>query len=181
MRDFVTLDCATTNSGFAVFEEGKLISFGKLLFEGKSEHEKIISAAQVMNAFFKTYQTDTVVIESSFFSGNARVATDLALSQGAALAGASLAGVSKIGSLVPIQWQRGIGNPLLTREEKSAIMEAYPGKSASWYKAANQKYRKQKTLGIVNDHFNITVRDNDAGDAVGMGLYVITHPSGVRW
>lgn len=178
---FLTLDCATTNSGFAVFHNGKPITHGKLLFEGNTEYEKVISASEVMYSFVKEFPVSIIIIESSFFGINPKVATNLALSQGAALAGASLAGVTHIGSVVPSQWQRGIGNALLTREEKDAIMREYPKKSVSWYKQHGKTLRKQRTVDIVNNNFNLGVRDYDVADAVGIGLYVTKNPEGVKW
>jgi Holliday junction resolvasome RuvABC endonuclease subunit len=178
---FLALDCATTNTGFALFHNEVPVKYGKLHFDGHAEYDKVISAAQTMYAFVKEFPVSTIVIESSFFGTNPKVATNLALSQGAALAGASLAGVTHIGSVVPSQWQRGIGNALLTREEKAAIMKEFPKKSASWYKTFGRTLRKTRTVDIVNDRFDLAVGDYDVADAVGIGLYVSINPEGVSW
>lgn len=178
---FLALDCATTNTGFALFQNGVPVNWGKLMFDGNTQYEKVISAADIMYSFLEMYPTSTIIIESSFFGSNPHVATNLAMSQGAALAGAALGGVTHIASVVPSQWQRGIGNGLLTRDEKSAIMKEYPGKSASWYKTRGRLLRKQRTVDIVNNRFNCDVRDYDVADAVGIGLFATEHQDKVTW
>ena len=180
-KRFVAFDCATTNTGFAVFDDHELVLYGKLYFDGNTEYEKVSSAAPQVYALLNKYPCPTAIIESSFFGTNPKIATNLAMSHGALLAGCVLAGVENVGSVVPSQWQRGIGNALLTRDEKAAIMKEYPGKSATWYKTVSRNLRKDRTIRIVNDRFNISVGDNDVADAVGIGLYVLQNPGGVSW
>jgi Holliday junction resolvasome RuvABC endonuclease subunit len=178
---FLALDCATTNSGFALFHDGKPINYGKFKFEGDSEHERAMTAAAVMYGYLKENPVPVIVIESSFFGVNPSIATNLAMSHGAVIGGAALAGVTSVASVVPIQWQTGIGNHRLTKDEKRAIMNEYPGKTASWYKKASNIIRKERTIKIVKDTYNIDVRDNDVADALGIGLFVSKNPEGVRW
>ena len=178
---FMALDCATTNTGFAIFQDGAPVRYGKLYFDGNTEYEKVMSTSKVMSGLLKEYPVGAVIIESSFFGSNPKVAINLAMSQGAALGAAALAGVTTIGSVVPSQWQRGIGNGLLTREERSDIMSATPGKSAAWYKARGRDLRKRRTRDIVNNMYNIDVGDNDVADALGIGCYVVQNPEGVVW
>jgi hypothetical protein len=178
---FLALDCATTNTGFALFHKGALINYGKLYFEGSTEYEKALYAGAVMNAFLQEAPVSIIILESSYLGINPNVASNLAMSQGAVIGAAGLAGVSAVASVVPIQWQRGIGNPLLTKDEKRAIMEEYPGKSAAWYKTFGKKVRKLRTIEIVNDKFDINVRDNDVADAIGLGLFVSENEDKVKW
>lgn len=178
---FLALDCASTNTGFALFHDGTPVNYGKLFFEGDTEYEKAMYAAQIMFEFLHEWKVPTIVIESSYFGNNPKVATNLALSHGAVIGAAALAGVSQVASVVPIQWQMGIGNPRLTREEKDAIIDEYPGKSASWYKKAGQIARKEKTILIVKDSLGVDTRDYDVADALGIGLFVKSFPNKVKW
>ncbi len=178
---FLALDCATTNTGFALFDSGRPVSHGKLFFEGKSEYDKAMCAAKEIYPLVKLWEVPVIVIESSFLGINPSVATNLAVSHGAVIGAAALAGVESVASVVPIQWQMGIGNPRLTQEDKHAIMKAYPGKSASWYKKAGAVARKERTIQIVNDNLGINTRDNDVADALGIGLFVTQHPEKVKW
>jgi Holliday junction resolvasome RuvABC endonuclease subunit len=179
--NFMALDCATTNTGLAVFYDGELVDYGKLYFEGDTQHEKCASAAILIYGYLTDRKVDAIVIESSFVSFNPNVATNLAMSHGAVIGAAALTGVDAIGSVGPLQWQSGIGNPQLTPKEKSDIMATYQGKTTSWYKAQGRKVRKERTISIVNDYFGIDTRDNDVADAIGIGLYVLSHAEKVKW
>lgn len=181
IKRFLALDCATTNTGFALFDNNKLITFGKLYFDGDSEYQKALSAAQIMHAFLMEWKAPVLILESSFFGPNPNIATNLAVSHGAVIGAAALSGVTSIASVVPIQWQTGIGNPRLTREEKHAIITEYPGKSSSWYKKAGVVLRKERTIKIVKDSLDVDTRDNDVADAVGIGLFVTRFPEKVKW
>lgn len=178
---FLALDCATTNTGFALYHNGTPVKYGKLFFEGNTEHEKALTAGQVMYSFLKESPVSIIVMESSFLGINPAVATNLAMSHGAVIGAAALAGVTTVASVVPIQWQMGIGNPRLTQEDKRAIMREYPGKSAAWYKKAGTIARKERTIKIVKDRLGIDTRDNDVADALGIGLFVSENPERVRW
>ena len=181
LNRFLALDCATANSGFALFQDGKPVTHGKLFFEGKTEYDRAMNAAQIMHAFLMKWKVPVIVMESSFLGINPNVATNLAISHGAVMGAAALSGVTSIASVVPIQWQMGIANPRLTQEEKRAIMNEYPGKSAAWYKKAGAVARKERTIQIVKDSLGIDTRDNDVADALGIGLFVTQQPEKVKW
>lgn len=181
LNRFLALDCATTNSGFALFQDNKPITHGKLFFEGDTEYDKAMYASQTMHAFLMEWKVPVIVMESSFLGINPSVATNLAISHGAVIGAAALSGVTSIASVVPIQWQMGIGNPRLTQEEKRAIMKEYPGKSAAWYKKAGAVARKERTIKIVKDSLGVSTRDYDVADALGIGLFVTKFPEKVKW
>lgn len=178
---FIAVDCATNNAGIAIMVDGKLKSHGKLFFEGDSRQEKAAIAAKVVRGFLKDHEVDAMVIESSYMGVNPVVAINLAMSQGAVIAAAALSGVKHVATVMPIHWQTAIGNPRLTREDKDAIVEVYPGKSASWYKAAGGKIRKARTMQIVNDRFGTDIDDNDVADAVGIAMYAYDNPERIEW
>lgn len=181
INKFLALDCATTNSGFALFDNGNLIKYGKLFFAGDTEHEKALNAGKIIHLFLKEYPVPLLIMESSFFGINPKIATNLAMSHGAVIGAAGLVGVEQVASVVPIQWQSGIGNPKLTPDDKRVILEEYPNKSPSWYKKTGNLVRKERTIKIVNNRFNIKVDDNDVADAIGIGMFVLDNPEKVRW
>ena len=181
LNRFLALDCATTNTGFAVYQNDTPVTYGKLFFDGDTEYEKAMSASRIMFAFLAEWKVPVIVMESSFLGINPSVATNLAISHGAVIGAAALQGVTAVATVVPIQWQMGIGNPRLTREEKRAIMNEYPAKSAAWYKKAGAIARKERTIKIVKDNLGIDTRDNDVADALGIGLFATRFPEKVRW
>ena len=181
LNRFLALDCATTNTGFALFQGKQLVEYGKLFFEGNTEYEKAMDAARVVFSYLTQNPVGAIVLESSFLGTNPKIATNLAISHGAVLGGAALAGVTSVASVVPIQWQQGIGNPRLTKEEKNAILEEYPDRSASWHAKARRVVRKERTIAIVQNKFGITTRDNDVADAIGIGLFVSENKDRVSW
>jgi Holliday junction resolvasome RuvABC endonuclease subunit len=169
-----SIDASTNSLAFAIFEEDKLMSYGKINFHGKDTYKKVADAAAKTRAFFDVYGVpDTVVIEHTVFINSPKTAADLALVQGALLGSMSLSGVTKIKSINPIAWQTFIGNGRLTTPEKQALRSASPGKSDSWYKTNEREYRKQRTIRFVNTIYDKAITDNDIADAIGIGHYAI--------
>ena len=60
-----------------------------------------------------------------------------------------------------------------TAEEKQAIKEHTPGKTESWYKSQERVFRKQRTIKVVNNKFDIKVNDDDVADAIAIGAWAI--------
>lgn len=75
----------------------------------------------------------------------------------------------------PLQWQRFIDNPLLTTEERRAIMKANPGKSRNWYSERGRERRKQRTADWVKEKYHVTITDNDITDSIGIAYYGSSH------
>ena len=178
MRDFVAIDSSTTSLAFAHFQGDHLVSWGIIKFSGHGIYEKVPDIAIKTGLLFDILEADKIVIESTFFSVNPKVATDLALAQGAIL-GAS--GVKSIASCPPIVWQKHIGNNPFTRMEKTSLEKDNPGKSRSWYKAQPRKLRKQRTIRIVNRAYGLDIDDDNVADAIGLGMYANDNWSKLKW
>jgi hypothetical protein len=134
---------------FAIFDRNKIEAFGKIVFKGNTNYEKVSDASKKLYGFFKTYgKFEAVVIEHTVFMNSPKTAADLALVQGAILGSIALSGASSVKSINPIAWQTFIGNGRLTTEEKKVIRSDNPGKSDSWYKTKEREIRKQKTIKI---------------------------------
>jgi Holliday junction resolvasome RuvABC endonuclease subunit len=172
-NSFCAIDASTNSLAFALFINQDLVKYGKIRFTGQSIYEKIGDTSHKTKAFFETIQTEHIIIEKTIFANSAQVAANLALSQGALIGAAKLAGVKNIYGIAPIAWQSYIGNRLLTTDEKKKIRDKNPDKSNSWYKAQEREQRKRKTINVVNNKFDINVDDNDIADACGIGIFTI--------
>lgn len=179
--DFVAVDCSTTSIAFAYVHDNKITKYGKMEFKGNGIYKKIGDISRKTEALFRMLPVDTLVIESSFYSNNPKTATNLALAQGAILGSASLSGVTKIGSCVPIQWQRGINNPAFSKEQKLQLTFDYPGKSKTWYQNKIRQLRKEITIQYVNEKYGLNVSDNDIADALGIAAFVASNKTKVTW
>lgn len=174
MSSFVSIDANTTSIAFAVWENDQLKHFGKIVWEGKTNYEKVADAAKKLSAAYPVVANSKVaVIEHTVFMNSPKTAADLALVQGAILAALSTAGVTEIKSINPIAWQTFIKNGRLTTPEKQVIRNQFPGKSDAWYKNKEREFRKQRTIDFVSKRYNRKVSDNDIADAIGIGHYAI--------
>ena len=180
-KHFVAMDTSTQSLAFAEFRGDKLLRFGQLKFSGKGIYDKVRDIALKTEGIFDTIGAKQIVIESTFFSANPKVTTNLAIAQGVILGAASVKGVTSIAGAVPAVWQRSIGNPPLTKEEKLLLRQENPGKSESWYKAQPRKIRKQRTLDIVNGRYSAGIASDDVADAVGIGMYAHGNWEKLSW
>jgi Holliday junction resolvasome RuvABC endonuclease subunit len=172
-KSFCSVDASTASIAFAFFIDSKLEKYGKVLFSGSGIYEKIADTAKKTQSVFKEMPTEYMVIEKTIFANSPMVAANLALSQGALIAGASMSGVSHVHSMAPISWQSYIGNPLIKKEEKEKIKKNNPGMSKAWYKTKERSIRKERTIDIVSFKYNINITDNDIADAIGIGMFSI--------
>lgn len=173
-NSFISIDANSTSIAFAIWENDQLQKVGKIVWEGKTNYEKVADASRKLYAFFSAIENiDTVVIEHTVFMNSPRTAADLAVVQGAILGAMSMAGVKNIKSINPIAWQTFIKNGRLTTPEKQVIRNENPGKSDAWYKNKEREFRKLRTISFVNQRYGRSVSDNDIADAIGIGHYAI--------
>jgi Holliday junction resolvasome RuvABC endonuclease subunit len=174
-KNILAIDASTTSLAFAIFSDNKLVSCGKIKFEGNNAYQKLGDAAIKTLPFLKQFEIDAIVIEHTVFINSPKTASDLALIQGALLGAAKLAGIRTAGSINPITWQSFIGNNKLTAKEKQDLMTEFPGKSKNWYQNKSREIRKQRTINFVNTYYDKTLTDDDVADAVGIGHYAINN------
>jgi Holliday junction resolvasome RuvABC endonuclease subunit len=172
-KTICSIDASTNSLAFAIYEDKKLVQYGKINFSGVTTYDKVVDAASKARGFFKTFrEIDAIVIEHTVFMNSPKTAADLALVQGALL---GAAGVRKIRSVAPITWQNSIGNKKPSKEELAKIKLDNPGKSDSWIKAQVREARKQKTIHFIEIQYDRVVKDNDVADAIGIGHYAINN------
>jgi Holliday junction resolvasome RuvABC endonuclease subunit len=174
-KNILAIDASTTSLAFAIFSDNKLVSCGKIKFEGNNAYQKLGDAALKTLPFLKQFEIDAIVIEHTVFINSPKTASDLALIQGALLGAAKLAGIRTAGSINPITWQSFIGNNKLTAKEKQDLMAEFPGKSKNWYQNKSREIRKQRTINFVNTYYDKNLADDDVADAVGIGHYAINN------
>lgn len=168
----IAIDASTNSMAFSYFENGRLVKYGKIWFTGADALYKAGDACKKAILFFKNIKADVIVLESAIYSNSPKTAMQLSLVQGAIIAAAQVAGIKRVTTVTPMQWQNFIGNRLLTTTEKQEIVRKNPGKSKSWYKGKERETRKNKTIEYVNKNFNINVSDDDVADAIGVGWFV---------
>ena len=168
-KNICAIDASTNSLAFSLFVDGELESYGKIRFSGKDTYEKVGDAARKSKALFEILCVDAIIIEQTIYANSPKTAANLALSQGAMLGAARIAGVRIIGSTSPMVWQNWIGNKRLSSEEKLEIVQTNPGKSKSWLKSQERSLRKSRTIKYVNIQFDIHVDDDDVADAIAIG------------
>ena len=170
------IDASTNSLAFALFENKKLKTIGKIKFEGNTNYEKVMDACAKTKAFFEySGGFEAIVIEHTVFMNSPKTAADLALVQGALLGAAGLTGTKIIGTVAPITWQIYIGNGKLTKEERFIIRSGNPGKSEAWHKTNERNIRKQKTIRFINTIYDKEILDNDVADACGIGHWAVNN------
>jgi Holliday junction resolvasome RuvABC endonuclease subunit len=167
-----SIDASTNSLAFAIFENKKLVTCGKINFNGKDIFAKVRDAARKTGALFNHFKIDAIVIEHTVFMNSPKTMNDLAMVQGALL-GSS--GINKVKTINPIAWQTFIGNGKLSKDAKLLLRTQNPGKSDSWYKGHERDFRKQKTINFVNVNYDKAINDNDVADAIGIGHYAINN------
>jgi Holliday junction resolvasome RuvABC endonuclease subunit len=165
------IDASTNSLAFSIFHKGELEKFGKIRFTGNNTYEKIGDAARKTKVLFEIFKVDAIIIEQTIYANSPKTAANLAMSQGALLGAARIAGVKVVGSTSPMAWQNFIGNGRLTTEEKLKIFDGNPGKSRSWLKQQERNFRKSRTIKFVNINFDISVDDDDVADAIAIGYW----------
>jgi len=171
-RTIIAVDASTNSMAFSIFEEGRLIKYGKVRFVGTDALYKAGDACRKAIPFFKAFRSDAIILESAIYSNSPKTAMQLSLVQGAIIAAAQVAGIKTVKNVAPMAWQNYIGTKLLSAAEKQAIVKKTPGKSNSWYKGKERELRKQKTIDYVNNRYKIKVDDDDVADSIGIGSYV---------
>lgn len=166
------IDASTTSIAFGIFENGKLIQYGKINLNGSDIYEKIYDARKKVLAMKNILKADYITIEAAVFVKSPDIAIKLAYVYGAIIS-QLLDENSKVVTVIPTQWQNFIGNKSFTKDEKERLKLKNPGKSEAWYKTKIREMRKQKTIAFVNNNFNpqSEILDHDVADAIAIAYF----------
>ena len=164
------VDCSTYSFAFSIFDDGELVKYGQIYFDGSTVFQRLADGQRKVRAFREDLNPDLVVFESAVFVRNKNTVIQLAYAFGAIIA-ALIDGGAEVVGVVPTQWQYYLGNKALTKPEKDALRKDTPGKSASWYQNKGREMRKQRTIDWAKKTYGVTVESDDVGDAIGLGHY----------
>jgi Holliday junction resolvasome RuvABC endonuclease subunit len=166
-------DVSTQSFAFSIFDDGVLVQFGEIEFYGNTVFERLADGQNKVRALKDKLQVDYVAIESAVFVQNKKTVVLLAYSFGAIIA-AMIDSGARVVEVAPMTWQNYIGNKVLTKAEKDAIIKETPGKSKSWYSNANRNFRKARTAKWVEDKFGYEITNDNVTDAIALGWVAAT-------
>jgi Holliday junction resolvasome RuvABC endonuclease subunit len=168
----IGIDASTNSLAFSVWEGGRPVACGEIMFRGATVFERLKDAKMKTRELVRLgiLRADYVAIESAIMVRNVQTAIDLAYVFGAII-GELMAFNPEVHKVSPISWQSAIGVPNLKEHEKESIRADFPGKSKAWYLNKGRQMRKQRILDIAQTYFNIDSNSDNVGDAVGLGLY----------
>jgi Holliday junction resolvasome RuvABC endonuclease subunit len=171
-KTILAIDASTNSMAFSIFEERKLVKYGKVNFHGNHVYERTGDATRKISAFLKDYHVDAIVVESAIYTNSQNTAITLSLVQGAILGASQMHKKAPIVSCSPVSWQSWIGNGRLKKEEKQAIRDLHgEEKSYSFYKSKEREFRKLRTINKINIQFDLAVDDDDVADSIAIGWY----------
>ena len=153
---------------FSIFDDGKLVQWGEIKFSGKNVFERLADGQDKIRALRDKLQVDVVAIESAVYVQNKKTVILLAYAYGAIISALVQSG-ARVVEVAPMTWQNAIGNKVLTKVEKSAIVEANPGQTKSWYSNANRLFRKARTAKWVEETFGLKIDNDNVTDAIALG------------
>lgn len=166
------IDTSTNSLAFAIFDNGKPVKCGEIFFEGSDPFARLKDAKRKTKALVDEgiLIADYIAIESAIMVRNIQTAIDLSYMVGAIVGELSMMN-PEVHKIAPITWQSGIGNPNLKKQEKDQLKIDFPDKSKTWYSNKGRELRKQRTMKIAREYFDIPSGSDNVGDAVGLALY----------
>lgn len=170
-KSTVGMDLSTNSIAYTKFVDGKPVTCGEIKIVGANIYEKINDARKKTQALFDigVLKADFICVEKAVFVNNMSVVIKLANVFGAVMS-VLLKNGAEVVELTPLEWQRTIGNPPLTKIEKQQLQKDYPGKTKTWYSTRGRLIRKQRTLDVARKYFKIEDGSDNVGDACGINL-----------
>lgn len=172
----IGIDCSTNSLAYAIFDGGKPVLCGEVVFNGSDVYERLNDARRKTQALVDAgiLVGDYVGFEAAIGGKSAQVTIKLSMVYGAVLS-VLMQNKMDVVTVAPITWQTFIGNPNLKAHEKQALRDANPDRKASWYQNEGRKMRKQRTLDFARQYFTISSDSDNVGDAVGVAFYTSEH------
>lgn len=169
----IGIDCSTFSLAYSVWEDGEPVVCGEVFFDGADVYERLNSARELTQELVDKgiLVGDYVGLEAAIGGKSTQVTIKLSYIYGAVLS-VLMQNKMEVTTVYPITWQTYIGNPNLTKEERSALRADFPDHKASWYQNEGRKLRKARTLEFAKQYFEIPSNSDNIGDAVGIGYYV---------
>lgn len=144
----IALDESTTCTGYAVFDDGKLIKHGLFALKSKDVLERVSYIMEEIEKLIKTYKPDNMVIEDVQITMNAATAK-------------SLLGLQ---FMIEVYAHR---NNISCETYRTTKWRKILGLSNS--RSLDRKAKKQETINYVKDKYGIDVLKDDESDAIAIG------------
>jgi Holliday junction resolvasome RuvABC endonuclease subunit len=161
------VDASTNSFAFCLYGPEGPIRWGEITFKGATVFERLSYGQARVNTLKEYFEADLVVFESAVFVQNKKTVIMLAYAFGAIIS-ALMQNGSDVKEISPLEWQRAIKNPPLTKIEKDQIIKDNPDKSKSWYQNKNREFRKARTIQWVKNEFGIEVESDNVSDAIAI-------------
>ena len=173
----VGVDMSSTSLAFSIFDNKKLIQWGKIYIDGDNNFLKCGDIIKKFSGLCNLVKPGLVVFESSAYVNNNAVMKQLSMIFGAAAGVAANMG-AEVQDVPPTTWQSYIGNPANSKKQKELYAKENPEMSASKIKVELRKARKQKNIDFVKENYSVTILDDDVADAVCVGHYAVGNQRG---
>lgn len=144
----IALDESTTCTGYAVFDDGKLIKHGLFALKSKDVLERVSYIMEEIEKLIKTYKPDNMVIEDVQITMNAATAK-------------SLLGLQ---FMIEVYAHR---NNISCETYRTTKWRKILGLSNS--RSLDRKAKKQETIDYIKDKYGIDVLKDDESDAIAIG------------
>jgi Holliday junction resolvasome RuvABC endonuclease subunit len=164
------IDASTNSLAFCIVEGDDVVKWGEIFFHGADVFDRLNDARAKTEALVDEFDIEYVCVEAAVMVNNIGVAIKLAYIYGSIIGELMKRGATVV-TAKPLEWQNFIGNGYLTKAEKQAIADEFPGKSKTWYSARGRDFRKQRTLDYFNTKYGLELKSDNVGDALGLAYY----------
>lgn len=159
------IDVSTNSFAFCVFQNGEPVQWGEIHFKGKNVFERVFDIGNKLKQIMNEVEYEAIYIEPIVYVNNRSTVISMGYAMGAVLSSLKNRPVYET---IPLQWQKFIGNPPLTKIEVQEIKKAFPEKSDSWYKEHGRSMRKERTKLWVRQTYGIVLDSDNVADAFGV-------------
>lgn len=172
------VDASTNSLAFCVIDNGSVVKYGEIFFEGQDIYKRVLDAKRKLAALTPTgiFDVEYMAIEAAVSVKSVHTGIKMAYVFGAIM-GEILKDNIDIIEIHPLTWQSYIGNKNFTKAQKEEVKNQYPNKTANWYSAKIREIRKGKTLEFARQRGVVTDSDNVA-DAFGIAYYAFNSLAG---
>lgn len=153
----LSLDQSISCTGYSVFKDEKLLSYGTLHTKKQTFQEKVFDISSQIETLIKVHHVNLVLVETTFNHGNNDTFRKLSILEGVILKTSQYFGVPVV-EITPSQWRT-----YLTRNVKLPYHNS---------KRLKRNELKEMSILLVKKKFGIDVND-DVSDSITMALYYI--------
>lgn len=139
----MSLDLSTTDTGYAIFDDNQLITYGSISFNVKDVYKRIILTVEDIQEKIAGMDIDHIVFEDSFAGTNKRVVVIL---------------------------NRLAGGVIWVADRLGVSFSTYPPKIIKKFITGNGNANKQMMIDAINHRFKTEIKNDNIADAIAIGL-----------